>query len=294
VSLAIVTATLDFERAGDCFESWIAQARAPFTLYLVGQKIDAPDQAPVWADVGTLGHRVIGYKTNQILGVVPAFAIGVAKALEDGHEIIACFHDDLLIEHRGWDTWGTLLLRDNPPIGLVGFGGGVGLGDPDIYQKPYDPMQLARRGFVSNMRDAEAHGARSLLPLRVACLDGFSQIGRREYWVGSKPGDWGGTILPSTWNLFTMMQSWGIVHHAYDAALGCFAKRLGWEAWMLPIACHHFGGRTAVGDPNYTRWADQQPDPETGVFGVGGDGRFWARAHRIVYDQFKDVLPINP
>jgi hypothetical protein len=40
-----------------------------------------------------------------------------------------------------------------------------------------------------------------------------------------------------------------------------------------------------VGDPNYQQWARQQ-DP-------AGDQGFWKQAHRIVYNEFTDVLPID-
>jgi hypothetical protein len=83
----------------------------------------------------------------------------------------------------------------------------------------------------------------------------------------------------------TQMFQWGITHHAYDSALGAWAKRLGWEVWMLPVRCTHFGGRTAVGDPRYAEWA------ETVV--PGGDATFHTMAHQIVYEQFRAELPIR-
>lgn len=293
--IGIVTATLDADRADSCISSWQTTARGEYRLYVVRQ---ATGSQRDWYGPRA-GGRLYQYWTPEILGVVPAFALGVQKALEDGCEIVACFHDDLEIEGDGWNIWITRLFADNPQIGLCGFGGGTGLADADIYQTPYNPMQLARKDFVSNMRDAEAHGVRSLQPLRVACLDGFSQIGRREYWEGyNAPGAAESTVglesdtTEHPGNLFSEMAKWGIVHHCYDAALGCFAKRLGWETWMIPIACHHFGGRTAVGDSRYHQWANaQRPDdaPESG----SGDQVFWNEAHRIVYDQFRDILPIR-
>jgi hypothetical protein len=195
---------------------------------------------------------------------------------------------------------------------LVGFGGGLGLGAADIYQTPYDPMQLARVGFISNMKDAELHGARTTSYQPIAVLDGFSQIGTRRYWQGhARQGAPAVTLCPTCGGkgfapsaranhcgfcdgqenndtdetLFSLMQSWGIVHHAYDAALGCFARRLGYQVWLAPIACHHYGGQTAVGDPGYHTWAQQQTE--------GGDAGFWQHAHGVVYHEFKDVLPIR-
>ncbi len=270
---AVVTATTDHERASACIRSWVDRAAHQWKLYVIENG----------------GERLY-------LGTVPAFAEGVRQALAAGHEVIACLHDDLLIEQDGWDQSILFPFRARPQVGLLGFLGGTGLGDHDIYQTPYSPHQLARQGVVSNERNAEAHGRRVGLPTRVAVLDGFCQVGRRAFWEGKfrdgrlqrtdvYPGD------PFAWtpsggtNLFAEMASWGLVHHAYDAALGCFAARLGWEVWCFPIACWHQGGATAVADSGYTDWArTQHPD---------GDQGFWNDAHQIVYDKFRDVLPVR-
>lgn len=228
------------------------------------------------------------------MGVVPAFALGVRRALQDGHEILACFHDDLLIEQDGWDELVLSHFALNDACGLLGFGGARGLGDPDLYVTPYRPMQLARREFLSNMRDAEAHGQRMTVATRVSCLDGFSQIGRREFWQGYYRGAPIASELTrmedllqdrGSDNLFEAMQALGVIHHFYDGMLGCYATRLGWETWMLPVRVHHYGGRTAVSDETYHAWAQRQ-DPQ-------GDQGFWEAAHRIGYEHFRDVLPLR-
>ena len=284
--LAVVTATLDLDRAKDCINSWAERADYDFTSVLVWSGTAADSDARTKAFAPEVDHRQgrnIFVLRPEILGVVPAFALGVECALQAGAEIIACFHDDLLIEDDSWDTEVLSHFDGEPRMGLCGFGGGTGLGHQDIYQKGYSPYDLAREGFISNMREAEAHGRRVTRPTRVACLDGFSQIGRREYWCGRVRG--GVEAIPIDKNLMAYMADWGLVHHAYDAALGAFAARLGWETWMLPIACHHFGGRTAVGDPRYVEWAQ--------TIVPGGDKDFWELAHRLVYDAFRDVLPIR-
>ena len=92
------------------------------------------------------------------------------------------------------------------------------------------------------------------------------------------------------------MQRWGVIHHFYDGILGALAKRLDWQVWFIPVTCHHFGGRTAVGDPRYHEWANhyaQQTD-RLGIEEEGiGDQVFWLRSHRIGYNEFRDVLPIR-
>lgn len=258
--LVLVTATLGTDVSRACLDSWTDHAFYDLARNLI-------------------------IVTNT-MGVVPAFATGIELALRERPEaeVIACFHDDLLIEQDGWDLEVEYQFTRTPAMGLAGFGGGTGLGHADIYQKPYSPYDLAREGFVSNMRDAEAHGQRATRPTRVACLDGFSQIGRRSFWRGIHRGSTDAKLVSG--NIMQEMADWGITHHAYDSALGAWAKRLdGWEVWMLPVACHHYGGRTAVGEPRYAEWA------ETIV--PGGDRTFWEQAHREVYDRFRAELPIR-
>lgn len=285
----MVTASIDLPRATPFVQTWLDRATEPFDLYVVSQ---GEIQRGWFVPLGThpKGHRLYSCAVQEILGVVPAFAKGVAAALESGAAIIACLHDDVEIEQLAWDVLVLNYFQDHPEMGLCGFGGATGLGAGDIYQTPYDPMQLARQDFRSNMRHAEAHGSRTHVPVRVACLDGFSQIGRRDFWLGwpPQPAKRGGHVgLPD--NLFQRMQDWGLIHHAYDAALGCFATRLGWAVGLLPLACHHHGGLSAVADPRYHQWADAQK----GTFEGTGDQKFWTDAHKIVYENFKDVLPIR-
>lgn len=301
MKLAVVTATIDYQRARSCLESWRDRSTGQLDYYVLQQE----EVASPWELLdSTAEGRLFAAGHAQILGVVPAFAIGVQRALEDGAEIIACLHDDLDIEEDGWDEKVLWWFDTHATCGLAGFGGAKGLGSDDLYRSPYNPMQLARQDFVSNMRHAEAHGRRAtsqgdwrwpLAAERVACLDGFSQIGRAEFWKGYPDRN-----LANGPNLFQVMQQWGLIHHAYDAALGCFAARLGWEAWMLPIACHHYGGRTAVMDSRYQQWADAERDkkqlglkPPFVPWEGTGDQLFWTEAHQIVYREFRDVLPVR-
>ena len=274
MTLGIVTCTTDEARSHACIQSW--------------------------RDTATTDPRVSvllngGRSGTPYLGTVPAFRHAVDEALRlwDDVDVIACLHDDLEIHERGWDATVLRYFARYPAMGLAGFGGAKRLGARDLYQTPYDPMQLARSGFRSNLVDAEVHGIRSLLAEPVACLDGFSQIGRRDFWEGyrrtlaDRPGlegqlycDHSDAARP-----WTILDQLGFIHHFYDGALGCLANRYGWQTWYLPIRCRHLGGQTAVGDPGYQHWATTQ-HPE-------GDHGFWTEAHQIGYAAFKDVLPLE-
>ena len=265
--IGLVTATTDIGRASRCIDSWNAKAsrRLPGTIV------------------------VNGSGDTAYLGVVPAFRKGVDDLLKANPDvdIIACFHDDLELLDQDWDTRVQQAFDRHPKVGLVGFSGAIGLGTDALYHAPYDPMQLARIGFRSNLVDAETHGARSLVPEMVVCCDGFSQIGRRAFFLGQtqREHEERQTIRLGVVRPWTYLEQLGFVHHFYDGALACVARRLGWQARYLPVRCHHQGGQTAVGDPGYQRWAALEID--------GGDRGFWEAAHRIGYDTFRDVLPLR-
>lgn len=183
-------------------------------------------------------------------------------------DILLYIHDDVDILEQGWDTRLLDFFDLHPQAGLVGFGGALGLGDPDLYQKPYQLIQLARRNFISNMRDAEAHGQRCVWPTQVATVDGFSMACRISFL--QKIGG------------FTWAPEW-MVHHNYDNALACLAARHHWEVWMLPVLCHHHGGLTAT-RPAYLDGLAKDH---------GGDGEVHRLGHEWLYKEFRDVLPIR-
>lgn len=282
MKLSIVTATTNPERARRCLASWETPG-VDLTVVVNGR---------AWtpADGEATGLQATWVTNPEFLGTVSAFKIGVSHVLQDTQaDLIACFHDDVEILDRTWADQVVRHFTRTPACGLAGFGGAIGLGSDQIYQSTYNPMQLARAGFRSNLIDAEVHGLRSLLAERVACLDGFSQIGRRAFWSGwSLVSVQAGVLVPHVedpmvpWDY---LESLGLVHHIYDGALGCVAARLGWEAWYIPVRCRHYGGQTAVGDVGYQEWAKQQHPL--------GDQGFWEHGHQIVYDTFRDVLPLR-
>ncbi len=238
--LALVTATLDLPGSAACRQSW--EDRAAYAL-------------PTYVVQGTYG-------------VVPAFAEGVAEAFANGAEAVVCLHDDVRIDQRDWDV----LVQQHLDAGVkfAGFGGAIQLGSYDLYHTPYDPMQLARGGFVSNMQAAEAHGRRVRSAMDCVVFDGFCQIGTKDWFA-------------TAWQFLAAS---GMVHHWYDGALGCLAAQAGVQPGkMIPVACHHYGGRTAVGNLDYQTWARAQR-PQ-------GDQAFWLESHQWGYDTFKGVLPLS-
>lgn len=276
LDLVVVTATTSPTKAASCFASW---GDVPKVIVWNGIGEQLPEHH--WGDK----TAVLQYK--DYLGSVPAFRIGVDMVLDKLRwaGIIACLHDDLEIQDPQWVSRVQRHFERYPRCGLAGFGGAIGLGSDDLYKKPYDPMQLARIGFRSNLADAEVHGARSHFAERVACLDGFSQIGHRKFFLGEPGPEARAKRVCSQDRPWTYFEQHGIVHHLYDSLLGAYAARLEWETWYLPIACRHFGGRTAVGDQGYAEWAKAKIP--------GGDHGFWIQSHKRGYELFKDVLPLR-
>ena len=277
MKIAIVTATTDPFKSAEFWGTWRLGNDFPLVLVVngVGSKFNVHEEKFL-KDLGLhtdIRDHDIVHMVDEYLGTVPAFAEGFRIAAEQGAEVICCFHDDVRINDSLWDMKIEEHFEDHPECWLAGFGGAMGVGQHGMYDKPFDPMTLARHDFGSDMEDAEAHGERWTEPRRVAVLDGFSLI-LRTNWHRESCGHS---------NPFQFLAGLGVIHHAYDVALGAMMRRGGGETWFLPVPCHHAGGRTAVLDTGYLAWAKtKNPD---------GDQGLWLEAHRIVYEQFRDVLP---
>jgi GT2 family glycosyltransferase len=184
---------------------------------------------------------------------------GSTFELTDKFDVLAYLHDDTLINDPDWVDR-VLKEFEDPKVGLVGFGGAMGHGDPRLYLKPYEYQQLARNDFFSNMVDAENHGKRFTGQCDVAVLDGFALIVRRE--VLEKVGGW--------------PLNTPIGYVCYDYWLSCMTRRLGYKIRLVGVPCQHLGGQTFV------------------KLGMGRDEKHWKQyidSHRYIYDEFKDVLP---
>lgn len=204
-------------------------------------------------------------------GVVPAFRAGIDRAASEHTDanVILLLHNDVRLQEFGWDRklrsfyeWAWRFR-----LGIcVGFSGAYGIGRSDIYKTDYDPTQLARQHFISNMASAESHGERVLEPRRVACFDGFSFSGPVRF-------------LQRAFHLLDEVHQ--IKHHAYDTMLGLVAHDHGLESWFLPVQCEHYGGMTTT-RPDYLDWAAENH---------GSDAAIWQQAHRAFYEYGKGKLP---
>lgn len=201
-------------------------------------------------------------------------SVGVLAAMQDLYErttedIICLLHDDVEAMEQGWDLRVLAEFAD-PTVGLVGFGGAIGLGTDDIYKTPYRLQQLARVGYRSNVIDAEIHGLREPNAIDVATLDGFALIVRRRVLdlLGGMPGH----------------GDRGIPHHNYDNRLCIACHKLGLRVRLVGIRCKHHGGLTSTGE-KYQSWAKQTE--------WGSDAGIHQASHLPLYEDGRGILPLR-
>lgn len=180
--------------------------------------------------------------------VISAYQICYERTNEP---ILAFIHDDVMIYEKGWDAR-VLRQFTDPRVGMVGFGGALGHGRPELYRVPYHLPDLARQNFMSNLRHAEIHGARFTGERDVAILDGFALFVRRE--ILAKIGGWN-----PKWTYFM-----------YSEGLCCEARRQGYRIRLAGVDCDHLGGKSS----GYIPATDN-----------------YEEAHRYFYENNRDVMP---
>jgi hypothetical protein len=198
---------------------------------------------------------------NGYRGILPAYQSAFEELQGQGPGIIAHLHDDFVLRDKEWVSKVLEEFRD-PTVGLAGFGGALEHGTPELYQAPYDYLQLGRGHFLSNMEDAEVHGRRFTGTADVAVLDGYSLIIRKE--ILERAGGW------------PVQTPLGYV--GYDYWASAITRRQGFRIRVLGIPCKHFGAATF------------------GKLGKGADveqTQEYQDAYRYIYDTCRDVLPFR-
>ncbi len=173
--------------------------------------------------------------------------------LHSNEPILAYIHDDVMIYEKGWDER-VLRQFSDPRVGVVGFGGALGHGLPQLYEVPYELRHLARQNFLSNMRTAEVHGGRFTGERDVAILDGFALFVRRP--ILDKVGGW--------------PLSKPVGYFMYSEWLCCEARRQGYTIRLVGVDCDHLGGKSSGYIPPTDNYEE---------------------AHRYFYENNRDVMP---
>jgi hypothetical protein len=186
------------------------------------------------------------------MDVVPA----LQRLYEDTKEpILAYLHDDVIIHEKNWDVR-VLKEFEDESIGLVSFTGALGHGRPDLYRVPYHLPDLARQVFISNMRDAETHGARFTGERDVAIADGSTCFVRRS--ILDKLDGWTKAAPYGYW----LYMEW----------ICCEVRRAGYRIRTVGVEFEHLGGKTSGHIATVPSYED---------------------AHRFLYDNNRDVLPFR-
>ena len=200
--------------------------------------------------------------------------MGCLSTMQQGAERTSanylCFmHDDAHLRSEAWDAVLEKFFAEHPKCGLVGLGGALKFGHPWIYKIRYELPQLLRYEFRSNMKEWEKHGTRIVDAERVAFVDGFFLAFRREAFM--EMGQW------------KRLKEYGLPEfHCYDLIACIEMIRLGWEIWVLPLLCHHEGGKTST-TPQYEAVVKHE--------GFRNGQELFEHAHKVAYERGRGILP---
>ncbi len=221
------------------------------------------DQKPDWPRKDAYRSRIISID-NSANEKSPCECYQIALDMCDS-DVLIYLHSDVTIHESNWDG-SVMALFDNPQCVAVGLGGATALGHPDLYKKPYNIWNMARRGYASNQTDAEVHGARFTGSRRVVVLDAFF-IAVRTGWLR----DMGGWPVDH------------LTHHCLDLWLACEAARATKETWAVGVSCTHHGGGTST-KPAYA---------EAKWLKGGSMETDHTEPHLWLANEYRDVLPIR-
>ncbi len=179
-------------------------------------------------------------------------------------DVLIYIHDDVTIHDPDWLAR-VLEPFARPDCAVVGLGGALSLGHPDLYKRPYRLPDMARGGYRSNQTDWQTHGEQETGSCRVAVVDAFFMAVRRDFLV--KIDGWPVKHLS---------------HHGLDLWLGCEAARHRKETWMVGVSCTHHGGGTST-KPIYreAKWLQGSS--------LESDHQL---PHKWLHSEYIDVLPL--
>lgn len=183
------------------------------------------------------GIKVINGQCNRIHNDVN---IGVTKSLQQAldlcqTEILAFFHDDVLIMDPEWDSKVLEAFDADPLLAMVSF-----FGCPGVMSDGQRTGVKAgtTRGYT-NMIDADKYGRRRLTPRAIAVPDSFSLIYHCD--MVREMGGFDIRFVPN---------------HGYDHQLALQFLSAGYHNLYMPIRCSHVGNTTRE-HPDYVRFLYQ-------------------------------------
>ncbi len=210
---------------------------------------------------GAHSVRILDNRSNQ-LSPCQAYQQLLDSSQSD---VIIYIHDDVTIHDALW-LEKVMALFGREECVAVGLGGATALGSRDLYRKPYNIWNMARRGYASNQTDAEVHGGRFTGARQVAVLDAFFMAIRTD-WLRNLGG----------WPVEHL------THHCGDLWIACEAARRMKEIWMTGIDCTHHGGGSSTGKgyakAKWLQGGTMEQDHQL--------------PHRWLWEEYRDVLPVE-
>ena len=229
-----------------------------------------PAMGPTWQEAATAARDTMSKPWNvEVDDLAEGEDAGYLSKVQRFHDrthatVEGLIHADLYLLEKSWDQR-VLAQFEDEKVGVVGIVGARRLGHADIYKIPYDYTQLARADVLSNLVDAEAHGARFVGETEVAVLDSCALFVRHS--LLDVLGGWPVSTYPNN-------------THCTDLWISLMARRRGLQTKLVGVkASHRSGGKGDAG----VRWLDER----------GGDVAQHRKAHELTYDQFRDVLPVR-
>jgi hypothetical protein len=172
----------------------------------------------------------------------PGMIMTTQKGYELAHgDVLAFFHNDVIIYENGWDLTVLGKFEQDPSIGLAGFFGHQGV-----------HFRAGRQDCWTSMLEAEYHGNRLNEEFKyVISVDGFSIICKKE-------------MLDKRGGFDTETYQY---HHLYDKDIGMESLARGYKNIVMNIPCHHISGVTA----NRPDWQNQANELMGGSDSMTGD-----------------------
>lgn len=259
--MTLIVPSASSERLRESVPTWVRNATDcyPILIILHNRKRTAKQKS-----LEKLGARVMQF--HNFLGHREAVTIARGYKEVKEADILGFLHDDTLIHEPGWDQR-VLEEFNDPNVAVVGFGGGLAQGHPDIYKIPYELVQLGRSYYISNDDYAEKHGYRFAGSCDIAVLDSLVMFIRREFL--DSLGGWPQDFPPN---------------HCLDHWICLSAHKHGRKVRFVGVKAFHKGGQTTVANRDYHAW--------TQTTEWGSDVQMHIQAHRMIYDQFRGVLPV--
>ena len=201
-----------------------------------------------------------------------AYAVHCYEPNADGarrFNYIMFIHSDVEVYTPDWHKHTIDVFQSYVQVGVVGWGGALGIGHPDIYKIPYHISQLARTSYASNDKHAQNHGGLwtwNRGAREVATLDGFCLAVRCSLFdqVGGFPD-----ALP---------------FHNYDNWLCLRSHQLGFRVMQVGVNCWHKGGGHSVRG-GWDDWARRKLGKS--------DEEVHKESHVWLYEQMRGVLPVR-